>query len=678
VTLRTKLAWAFNRLRCMSPAEVAWRVHKAVQARAEALGALPSRVPAPTFGAFGGRWLQAPRALPHAEQLLARADRIAAGRFDVLGLHDVDLGMPPRWNRDPATGIEAPLTFGKRIDYRDERLVGNIKTLWEPSRHLEVVTLAQAWSLTRNATYAQAARTLVQSWIDQCPWPLGVHWSSSLELALRLLNWSAAWHLFGGNDSPLFDGPQGNAFKARWLDSIWRHGRFIEGHLSRHSSANNHLLGEWMGLLVASVTWPCWPDSARWQARAAAGFEAEALKQNAPDGVNREQAVYYHHEVADMMLLVGLAGRAAGVEMPAAYWRRLEAMLDFVLAVRDAGGHVPMIGDADDALMLRLHHEPDWDPYRSLLASGAVLFSRADFKAASGAFDSKSLWLLGNDGAAAYAALPAVAPVPRRRVFDEGGYAVLGSGFGTPAELRLVADAGPLGYLSIAAHGHADALSFTLSARGRELLVDPGTYAYHTDRAWRDHFRGTAAHNTVSIDDTDQSEIGGNFMWLRKARATLHDVRLGRSVDVWEASHDGYRALRDPVVHRRRIEVDHAGGLIIVIDTLECAGEHAAQVCWQFAEDLRVDVEAGEVTVRDTNGPVLRMRMPGAALVPRLLIGSTDPMAGWVSRRFGVKAPAPSIRWAGTLRATTQWRTEIQILAAPAMAWTKLQEETAS
>ena len=674
----SKLSWTLNRLRCMSAGEVAHRLGKSVQTRVESLGLARQPVPPPSIPASRPGWLAAPAGVPGTERLLASADRIVAGRFDVLGLQDVLLGMPPRWNRDAATGIEAPLVFGKRLDYRNEALVGNIKTLWEPSRHLELVTLAQAHALSGAPAYARAARTLVQSWIEQCPWPLGVHWSSSLELAIRLLNWSAAWNLLGGFSSPLFEGDDGRAFRDQWLGSVYRHCRFIDGHLSRHSSANNHLLGEWMGLFVASLTWPCWPESARWQARSREGFEAEALAQNAPDGVNREQALYYHHEVADMMLIAGLAGRAHGVEFSPAWRLRLEAMMDFVLAVLDAGGHVPAIGDADDALMLRLHHEPDWDPYRSLLASCAVLFSRGDFKAASGSFDAKSLWLLGDAGARGYDALPATAPVPRRRVFEEGGYAVLGSRFGTPGEVRIVADAGPLGYLSIAAHGHADALAFTLSAAGRPLLVDPGTYAYHTERDWRDHFRGTAAHNTVCIDGVDQSEIGGNFMWLRKARATLHEVRLDPSGDVWDASHDGYGRLPDPVRHRRRIEVDHDGSRIVVTDTLHCLGEHRAQVCWQFAEGLDVTIEGDEVRVRDGAARTLTMHMPGAPVTCRLLHGSTHPRGGWVSPGFGIKRPAPSIRWEGALRGTTQWRTEIRLHATPAAWSSKAQEETAS
>ena len=90
----------------------------------------------------------------------------------------------------------------------------------------------------------------------------------------------------------------------------------------------------------------------------------------------------------------------------------------------------------------------------------------------------------------------------------------MGRDFGTKDEVIAVMDAGPLGYLSIAAHGHADCLAFTLAVAGRAILIDPGTYCYHSEPEWRDYFRGTAAHNTVRVDGCDQSEIGGAFMWL--------------------------------------------------------------------------------------------------------------------------------------------------------------------
>src|SRR5262249_11727134 len=156
---------------------------------------------------------------------------------------DAMLGFPPRWNREPKSGVDAPLVFGKTLRYRDERVVGDIKYLWEPNRHLELVALAQAWHLTRNEKYVQDCKVLLTSWFEQCPYPLGPNWTSSLEHGVRLVNWAICWHLLGAESSPLFKETDGAAFRAKWLNSIYCHCHFIDGHLSRYSSANNHLLG---------------------------------------------------------------------------------------------------------------------------------------------------------------------------------------------------------------------------------------------------------------------------------------------------------------------------------------------------------------------------------------------------------------------------------------------------
>src|SRR5690606_25392334 len=288
------------------------------------------------------------------------------------------------------TGRQAPLVFGKTLNYRDEQQVGDIKYLWEPSRHAQLVTLAQAWHLSGDERYAQGCATLLTAWFDQCPYPLGVHWTSSLEHAIRLVNWSFAWHLLGGQHSAVFQGEAGERLRERWLENIYLHCRFIDGHRSRHSSANNHLLGELLGLFIAAQTWPWWPRSRRWADESQRELEQQMLLQNAEDGVNREQANWYHHEVADMMLLAGLVARANGRDCTAAYWQRRRGMLDYIASIMDAGGEVPNFGDADDAIISRLDpHAAGNAVYRSLLASGAVVFGSAEFKFKAGACDDK-------------------------------------------------------------------------------------------------------------------------------------------------------------------------------------------------------------------------------------------------------------------------------------------------
>src|SRR5262249_42224253 len=168
-------------------------------------------------------------------------------------------------------------------------------------------------------------------------------------------------------------------------------------------------------------------------------LEAEATKQNAADGTNREQAFWYQHEVADMMLLCLLFGRANRVDLSDRFAARLEAMLEFIAAVIDSGGHVPMVGDADDAVMVRFSSEPEFCPYRSLLATGAVLFGRGDFKARAGRFDDKSRWLLGDAAAEKFAALDA-ASSPAMLEFPDGGYYIIGRDFGAPGEVKALVD----------------------------------------------------------------------------------------------------------------------------------------------------------------------------------------------------------------------------------------------
>jgi len=649
----TALAWKINRLKLMGPAEVAWRVRQLARRKVASMGfGLANYPPSPSLARFGAGFLvegAAPAGIG-AAALRAAAEALLAGRWNVFALRDAALGFPPQWNRDPRTGILAPMAPGPSIDYRDSSLVGDIKYLWEPSRHLELVTLAQAWRCTGNQKYKEGARTLLMSWLDQCPYPQGVHWASSLELAVRLLNWCAAWQLLAGE----IDGD----WRQRWLNAVYKHCHFICGHLSRHSSANNHLLGEYTGLYLASLQWPCWPESARWRAIAERGLREQGKEQNWEDGVNKEQAIYYHHEVMDMMLLCQLAAKANGSTFPPEWLARLERMAEFLAALMDVGGNVPMIGDADDARMLRLDTQ-SVPPYRSLLASAALLFGRSDFKAKACALDDRNRWLF-SDADARWAALPTLLPgleESPRLAFPQGGYYLLGKDFGTPHEVRIVVDCGPLGYLSLAAHGHADALALTLSMGGEEILIDPGTYAYHTQREWRDYFRSTAAHNTVQIDGLDQSQIGGNFMWLHKARA----VRIAHDpAQFFEGKQDGYMRLRDPVMHSRVIRFDSKRNTVNIEDTLECFGEHEVALHWHFAEGCRVEsYEHSLHAVSRSKGLRMSCRFGTG---PKLYCASTAPIAGWISRTFDSKAGITTAVWRGPIRGTTTIVTEIALL----------------
>lgn len=664
--LGEKWRWRLNRLTCMSAREIAYRVQQSVSNQWERLG---SHRACPVPAADLARQPAAPWVSDGAGiapgSYIAAAERVVAGRVDIFALKNVYLGDPPAWNRNLQSGIDAPLDFGKTLDYRATGIsgqIGSIKYLWEPNRHLHIVTLAQAWRISGDERYLRVIQRHLDSWFTACPYRMGPNWSSSLEPAMRLINWSVAWQLLGGADGPVFAGPGGADFRARWLEMIYLHAEFVLGYLSLHSSANNHLLGEAAGIFTAGLSWPHWERAATWMDTGREILEREIRLQNAPDGVNREQAVAYQRFALDLLLVCGLAARAAGRDFSPGYWAIIEAMLVYLASITDVAGNVPMIGDADDASVVAFSQEAGFCPNRSLLATGAVLFGSAWFKMKAGVLDDKTRWMLGVGTARIYdaLALPISPPSPPRD-FAEGGYFVLGMDFEQPDEIRIVADAGPLGYLGIAAHGHADALAFTLSVGGREFLIDPGTYCYHSEAQWRSYFKSTAAHNTVCVDGLDQSESGGSFMWMRKANAYRSQWLSCSDADRLECWHDGYARLADPVIHHRTLHLDKRRRCLLIEDVLECAGVHEVEISWNFSEHCQVALD-GHRAVVTHGGRVLHFTLPaGPEVAARVVCGGETPIRGWISRRFDEKTPSPAIVCAARIHGRRLFRTEIAL-----------------
>jgi hypothetical protein len=640
----------------MTPAELAYGAVRALQVRAERGGLLGRLVvPAPDLSASFKPWVQRDVAVDVA-RYVAAAERLSEGWLDVFELRGIDLGQPPRWNRDPKTGIEAPLTYGKSLDCSDADVAGDITYLWQLNRHQHLVTLAQAYALTGKRQYWATLAEHLETWFVACPYGMGPNWASALEAAIRLANWAIAWQLLG---PAIFDEAHSD-LRARWLRSVYQHAEFVRRWLSVQSSASA-LIGEAAGLFIAGLAWPHWRKSAGWVATGKAILEREALARNAADGVSRAQSVSCHQFVLDRQLLCLLAGKANGQWFSADYESRLEAMLDYLASIMDAGGHVPQLGDADDGYVTRLSVE-NGCPYRSLLATGAVLFRRGDFKLKAGGLDDKTRWLLGAKADTLYRELDAEKTrLPLRQAFAEGGYYVLGCDFDTPNEIRLVADAGPLGERTAAVHGHADALSFTLSVGGEEFLVDPGTFVYHSRERWRQYFRGTSAHNTLRIDGVDQSVQFGSSLWLKRANAGCSLWLSSPQKDSFEGWHDGYTRLGDPVKHRRLIELDKVARRLVIEDTLQMTEDHEVELFFHCHEASVLEAaEKGFVIRRGERSISLLLPQVDQArtVVHR---GSVAPIAGWVSRSFDSREPADTIVWAAQLTGPVLLRTEICI-----------------
>ena len=654
--------WLLNRLRCMQGAEIGYRLRQA------GIGVLEKRGWLDSGSGGGAGAIQAGARQPGAiglplladgerDALLLAADRICKGHVMLFAGHSVDVGALPEWNRDPASGVLGPTDYAGDIDVLDRARVGDIKYVWELNRHLHLVRLAQAALASPDPVYLRTLAAQLRGWLDQCPPLRGPNWTSGLEIGIRLLNWSLLWQLSGGDVGALFAGACGQRLRTDWLHSIHAHCRYLERHLSRHSSANNHLIGELAGLFVGAATWPCWKASPRWRALAVAGLEEQAVRQHSRDGVNREQAFAYHVFSAEFLFVAGLAGHARGQPFSPQYWQILRRAARFLRAVRDVEGNVPMVGDADDGAAFRLGFD-DEDRAAQLLALGAAVFDRKAQDSASVSASAGARWLL-HALPGARPQLSGADPDPEFELdpesgsgaaagwaFPDGGYLLFGSRFGASDEIKGMLDCGPLGYLGIAAHGHADALAITLSVAGEACLVDPGTYSYWQEQKWRDYFRGTSAHNTVRVDSLDQSVSGGRFMWLRKAVVRIERMPHAPGQFDFRGSHDGYLRLPDPARHRRQVRFDAASATLVVRDAVVAREPHRLEQFWHFAPGLEVSLARDGVHVRGRRF-ALHLQVSGLNLVQELVRGCENPPLGWYSRSYESKQACDVFRISG-------------------------------
>jgi hypothetical protein len=359
-----------------------------------------------------------------------------------------------------------------------------------------------------------------------------------------------------------------------------------------------------------------------------------------PDGVYFEQSTCYHRYTVEIFLHFLILAARNGIEIPTTVKERVQRLLDFLLAIRLLDGPLPQIGDADGGWLLPLAPRAA-DDARGVFAIGAALFGRPDYAWAASGVTPEVLWLLGSSGPKAYQQLRPSAPAMElSRLFPEGGYAVMRSGWEPDAHL-LILDVGSLGYPLSGGHGHADLLSIQCSVFGEPYLVDPGTYCYTEDQQWRNFFRSTAAHSTIRVDGIEQAIPAGPFKWQSRPCARLRGWRSTKAFDLADAEHDAYRTILDPVKHRRRV-IFVKPRYWVVVDDLDGAAQHHVEVRFQFAPlPVRMD-PSGWVRALGRQGHGLLVRAFAAVPLKRMLHeGQLAPIQGWWSPDYGQRRPAP-------------------------------------
>jgi hypothetical protein len=557
--------------------------------------------------------------------IVALANSVVQGEFAVLGLRGVSYGSPVDWQRDPVSGRKAPLRHWSRVPYLDAAQVGDHKVIWEVNRHQWLITLGQAWQLTGDVRYPQAAARLLREWLDSNPPKQGINWCSSLELAFRVQSWIHAFRLF--TETEAF----GAALQHDLLMSAALQVEHITHNLSTWFSPNTHLTGEALAMLSAGCAWHGLPNAAHWRAHGWKVLCDELPRQLRDDGVYFEQSVWYQAYTVDFYLLAMAWAAHASLAVPTHLRDRVHAAARALRAVTRPDGTMVRLGDDDGGHALPLV-PVDFGDSTATLWRAAHVFEDEALIPPTDSGRSTLLWLEGSEAFLASSRWHRPDLGRASAVFPGGGWVTLSErGPAAHRDHWLVMDCGPHGALSYA-HAHADALGIDLSVQGVPVFVDAGTGAYVGEQ--RRRYRSTSMHNTVTVDGLDSSEQGGAFGWRSAAASQLDAYAVSPRASFCSAWHNGYGRLSDPVRHQRAI-LRIAGLYWLVIDTLDASAEHSTTFTLQLAPAAQVSHVSARAFRAEVAGVAVHV-----ALDPQLA-GMVEARA--VSPAYGLELPAPAI-----------------------------------
>jgi len=361
---------------------------------------------------------------------------------------------------------------------------------------------------------------LINRWIAENPPGVGIGWEP-YPISLRVVNW-IKWTLSGNE-------PMGEL-----LHSLAIQLRFLTKRLEVHL-LGNHLLANAKALLFGGLFFEG-AEADHWFKTGLDIMNIQLEEQILSDGGHFERSPMYHSLIAEDML--DLVNIFKTFEKPmSGDWREaIKKMLNWLFVMTHPDGEIAFFNDASLGIAPRL--------------KDLIEYARRLKIECPRLFPLKSEFLA------------------------ESGYVRMVQG-----RMTLFVDVGRIGPDYLPGHAHADTLSFELSVDDKRVLVNSGTSLYGNGGE-RQRQRGTAAHNTIRLDNLDSSEVWGGFRVAR--RANVYDIRFKDMA--LSATHNGYERLPGKPLHHRKWTC--ANNTIEITDEISGKGAHLVEIFLHFHPDF--------------------------------------------------------------------------------------------
>jgi Heparinase II/III-like protein/Heparinase II/III N-terminus len=471
-----------------------------------------------------------------------------------------------------------PLNFFKILI---NSTVTDIRQLWEPHRlqHLTMlfVYILKDFNNPENEKIKLFCKNEILKWIYNNPFPFGPNYISVMECGLRIPVFFYCLKILDNLQDFQIE---------KILETIYSHAWIIFRRLSLYSSLGNHTVAECVGLIFAGSIFQDDKEAKKWFKKAINILVEELSHQILDDGGPAEQSFQYLRFILDLYWLAISFMENNKLHDCNEFKAKLIKAEKFLMTFVNKKGYLPSIGDSDNGFAIAPYIAPQIDKFSS---------------------GKKNI-----------------------QIYKNSGYTLIH----TKNNVQLTFDHGPLGLSPLYNHGHADALSITMSKDSKMILVDPGTYRYNGAYKWRMYFKGTRAHNTVTVDGLDQSVQETGFIWSRPYNVKLLGLKDNKKQFLIQAIHDGYIRLKLPVWHQRDLLIFNET-CFLLRDSFKGQGLHNFEINFHLHPDAS-SVKFDDWWMINNQGCKIFLRLLEGSDF-KTINGQTCPIHGWFSQSYGEK-----------------------------------------
>jgi len=418
------------------------------------------------------------------------------------------------------------------------------RIIWELNRLYILYKFAFGYLKNEEEKYLEIYEKLIEEWIANNPPESGINWVNNLEIAIRSINifWSFLLIIEGLDKK--------NKIKIEKL--LTQHLKHLYKHINytKVCITNNHLLGESAVLFYFGKIL----DNKKYIKKGKKIFFNEIERQFYDDGVNFEGSTGYH-KFAVQFLVIVLSILDKDSKQFKKVSKILYKSLKFLQSISDENYIIPKIGDWDGGNVFKFNNKSS-DNMKELIGF-LNLFEKESVPESVG-----YKILFGN-----------IEKVKNKNQIKNRDFQVYTkSGYIVDKKYNFILfRAGRHGL-----HGHCDQLSFVYKINGREFLIDPGSYIYNNKPKYRKYFRSTEAHNTLKINDIEQSEQLSNFQWAKTRDGKILNTVQEKKYSLMEAQIN----YGDKGFYHKRILINIFNSGIIVIDLLKGKNINEAKRFW--------------------------------------------------------------------------------------------------